>query len=444
MSANKSISDSLLLQIPVFIISVISGIFVTRILGPEGKGFFSLLTSDIQLFSLIFSFSMNVGIVHFLSNKVIEPGKLIGFGCLFIVAGFILLSLLLLLIHNLGMDRLIFSNENAGFYYYFYLLSSFILTLINTIFSSVFQGNKEFKIINRISLAMAILQLAVFVILYSGKLYGAWNINLREITIASLILLFLNGILWSFFYLRKLNYKIDLRFDYKSFTVFLSYSVLIYTGTIINYMNYRLDLWVVNYYLPSSDLGIYALTGNILQLFITIAVVVSSVLLPYLSSLKLMNEKVLLFRNAARMSFLLMLILVSFTALVAPFLVPIVYGNEFEDSVLPLLIILPGIVLSTSTQLFATLIVSCQKNILNIIATSVGLCVTLVLDLFLIPEFGIIGAAYATLFAYCTVFGVTFVLSVKKLGLPMQNYFIPSRNEIKKGIAGIFAYLKMK
>jgi O-antigen/teichoic acid export membrane protein len=169
--------------------------------------------------------------------------------------------------------------------------------------------------------------------------------------------------------------------------LFFSYVFSIYIGTIINFMNYRMDLWIVNYYLSEIELGLYALSGNIIQLFITISVVVSSVLLPYLSGKISEEESIQTFSRSSRMNFLFILCGVLMAFFTAEFLVPLVYGEEFRGSVLPLLIILPGVLLSCSTQLFATLIVARNKNRLNIIATSCGLVITLVLDLLLIPEY---------------------------------------------------------
>lgn len=65
----RNLINSVLTQIPVFILGIISGVFSTRILGEEVKGVFSLFQANYLLFLLIFSFGIQTGIVYFISSK---------------------------------------------------------------------------------------------------------------------------------------------------------------------------------------------------------------------------------------------------------------------------------------------------------------------------------------------------------------------------------------
>jgi O-antigen/teichoic acid export membrane protein len=116
---------------------------------------------------------------------------------------------------------------------------------------------------------------------------------------------------------------------------------------------------------------------------------------------------------------------------VSDFIIPFVYGEEFTLTVIPFKIIIPGILFSCNTQLFATLIVACKRNILNIISTSIGLILTVALDLTLIPLYGIKGAAYATVICYISIFICTFFLSLKLLKMPFTNYFFITAGDVK-------------
>ncbi len=68
---SKNLISSVLTQIPVFLLGVISGVFSTRVLGSETKGIFSLFQANSQLFVLIFSLGIQTGIVYFISSKKI-------------------------------------------------------------------------------------------------------------------------------------------------------------------------------------------------------------------------------------------------------------------------------------------------------------------------------------------------------------------------------------
>jgi O-antigen/teichoic acid export membrane protein len=87
-------------------------------------------------------------------------------------------------------------------------------------------------------------------------------------------------------------------------------------------------------------------------------------------------------------------------ALLSPVLVPIVYGAEFSDAVLPLAILAPGIVaLACGRIAMADLL---RRNMLErMAAISVSVAILNVgLNLVLIPPFGAVGAATASLTSY--------------------------------------------
>lgn len=441
MSVNKNISSSLLIQIPVFVISVITGIIITRILGSEGKGVYTLFQTDLQFFVMFLTLTMNTGITYFTANNKISLENLMGIVLSVLFVGTFILILFLSYLNFSDNNRLIFPDNYESLFYFGYLVISFILTTLNASVAAIFQGRTSFRLINRIALINCLIQLLLFVII---MLYANMNntvISAKMVFFFTLLILFVNTLMWLYLFFTKIKIRPAFVGLKNPITIlFFSYVFSIYIGTIINFMNYRMDLWIVNYYLSEEELGLYALSGNIIQLFITISVVVSSVLLPYLSGKISESQSMIAFSRSSRMNFLFILIGVIIAFLTAEYLIPKVYGEEFNGSVLPLLIILPGVLLSCSTQLFATLIVAKNKNILNIISTSCGLVVTLILDLILIPEYGIVGAAWATTIAYSTTFILTFILCITVLKIPLQNYFFPTLTELKQGIKKIKSY----
>ncbi|HIP31151.1 MAG TPA: hypothetical protein EYG86_00170, partial [Crocinitomicaceae bacterium] len=66
-SFSKSAVYTFLTQIPTQLFGIISGIFITRMLGPEGKGIYAIFYADISLFITILGFSINTAIIHYLA-----------------------------------------------------------------------------------------------------------------------------------------------------------------------------------------------------------------------------------------------------------------------------------------------------------------------------------------------------------------------------------------
>jgi O-antigen/teichoic acid export membrane protein len=89
-------------------------------------------------------------------------------------------------------------------------------------------------------------------------------------------------------------------------------------------------------------------------------------------------------------------------AAAAGFVIPLLYGSEFRDAVLPAQIILLGLCLEGVTGVTSGFLYGVGRPGLNSWAMGAGLFVTVVLDLLLIPPLEATGAAIASAAAYMT------------------------------------------
>jgi O-antigen/teichoic acid export membrane protein len=428
----KNLINSILTQIPVFIIGFISGILSTRILGEEGKGVFTLFQANYQLFLLVFSFGIQTGIVYFISGKKIAEEIIAGLSIFIFLFSSTLLLLLLLIVHAVGADEYILTSGYTSYNYLVILFLLYFVTFFNNIIASFFQAHSKFKTINFISISNSIINAFLFLILYLILRYytieTSEKINLvLYITLFSLVI---NSSLWFYFQKREINIKPSFNFKLSAYLkTFFSYNILIYIGMFVNFFNYRLDLWIVNHYLSKNDLSYYSLAANINQIILYIAVTIGSVMLPNLSG-KENTKRIETFIRISRISFSFFTLLTLFAFVVSPFIIPLMYGIGFKNTVSPFQILLPGILFSCITQLFSIYIVSINKNIFNIIACSVGLIFTLYFDILLIPIWGINGAAIATCLSYFAIFLITYIFVYKQINKASFNLFIPLKSDI--------------
>ncbi|AEH36951.1 lipopolysaccharide biosynthesis protein [Halopiger xanaduensis] len=110
----------------------------------------------------------------------------------------------------------------------------------------------------------------------------------------------------------------------------------------------------------------------------------------------------------------LVLVGLGLTALAKDF-VPLYFGAEFEESVLPLLILLPGVIgFAISRPIFA---IGQGKGSLRVLimATGTAALINLFLNLLLIPEYGMTGAAIATSIGYGSML-IFHVLAARQIG----------------------------
>jgi O-antigen/teichoic acid export membrane protein len=429
----KNLATTVLTQIPLFILSVLTGIFSTRFLGDDAKGIYSIFQANTQLFVLIFSLGIQTGIVYFISSKKILEEKILGISLIIIIISSLLLLSFLVILKVSNLLFYITSAEYDSFLYVVLLFVMFLFTLVSSILTSFFQAYSKFRIINQINILNSIINCCLFLILYiTFQKNNLSQIHKLNYTLyCTTLSLFINSILWFYIFKKEFNIRPDSNFKLKNeFKTFISYSFIIFLGTLINFFNYRIDLWIVNFFCSNKQLSYYSLATNISQIIIYISVTIGSVILPFLSS-KSIEERKILFPKISRFSFTLFFIIVIIAFILSEHIIPLVYGKVFYDSIKPFKILLIGVLFSCLTQLIATLVVASEKNMLNIIATSIGLLFTILLDFLLIPIYNIEGAAWATTISYLVIFIITFFLFLKKLNYPIKNYFVMDKRDLK-------------
>jgi len=428
----KNLISSVLTQIPVFILGVVSGVFSTRILGEEAKGAFAIFQANTQLFTLVFSLGIQTGIVYFISSKKITENRVAGMSiCIFSFAS-ILLLIIIFLGSSYNFTEVFLVKEFTSNLYLIVLYLLFLMTFFISIISSFFQAHSKFRIINFISIVNSVINAALFLFLFIY--FQSKNLTANErfdyVLYGTLASLFINSSLWLYFQIKELKITPDFKFKFKNqFIPFISYNMVIYLGTFINFFNYRLDLWIVNQYLDKKNLSYYSLATNINQIILYVSVTIGTVMLPNLAK-KNTEERIKTFSQISRFSFTFFIVLTVFAFFLSNFIIPFMYGEEFRNSIISFKILIPGILISSSTQLFATLMVASKENSVNIIATSAGLIFTILLDLILIPKYGINGAAIATSISYLIIFSITFSLFLRKLKFPLANYFIINKMDL--------------
>lgn len=181
--------------------------------------------------------------------------------------------------------------------------------------------------------------------------------------------------------------------------VITSYGIRAQVGGVISLMNLRLDFILLNLMAGPAVLGIYAIASKFAELVRIPATSLTYVLYPRFAKAGRVEA-------AAKARSLLPKAALLTTATIAPlwlvssFLIPAVYGTDFEAAVVPAQIILLGFALSGVGAVVTAFLYGVGHPGLNSLAMGAGLVVTVALDLLLIPRFEANGAAVASAVAY--------------------------------------------
>lgn len=170
-------------------------------------------------------------------------------------------------------------------------------------------------------------------------------------------------------------------------------------GTCAMYLLLRIDIFLLNGTVSRSDVGLYSLAVTIAELAYLVTDSVAHVMLPSQVTGSL-EESSPVTAHAVRLNIVASLLCVLGTALVAPLLVPLVYGRDFGGTVAPLLLILPGIVALAVSRPVAVFLTRMNRPLAMSAVSGGAMSVNVALNLMLIPRFGVEGAAVASTIAY--------------------------------------------
>lgn len=178
-----------------------------------------------------------------------------------------------------------------------------------------------------------------------------------------------------------------------------SYGIKNYFANLFMFFNYRLDTFFVNFYNGPVDVGQYSTGVGVAELIWYIPNAISSALFPKSSSMS-KDTSTRLTAQVCRQSLVVAAVLTALSALAGPLLIPFFYGIDFLPSVKPFLFLLPGIMGITLSKIISANLAGIGLPQYATYASGITVIITVILDILLIPPYGIGGAAIASTIAY--------------------------------------------
>ncbi len=180
-----------------------------------------------------------------------------------------------------------------------------------------------------------------------------------------------------------------------------AYGAKTHLSNALTFINYRADLFLVNVFLTSSSAGLYAVATQLGERMWIVSEAVSTVLLPRLSHLHAdEGKRRRLTPTASAWTLLISTGLSLLLAVVAKPVIALLFGTNYLPAVTALIWMLPGIVLGSLARVLANDIAARGRPELNLYVAAVVAMGNVLLNILLIPQFGIVGAAMSTSIAY--------------------------------------------
>lgn len=232
---------------------------------------------------------------------------------------------------------------------------------------------------------------------------------------------------WLFLSIRRLVF-VRVPLDRTRMLEFARFSLPIVAGTWAGLFGSQwIDLVIMRRFLPLSDLGVYALSFQIAGAAQQLTTIAGSILLPRFSSLVAAGDTEEIDAILRRViPYWLLAYGIGLGVLIglARTLVPLAFGAGFAAATPVLWALLVGAAIAALFATFQALLTAHGLVWPVSIAVVAAVAVNVILDLVLIPPFGIVGSSLATVASYAVSTGITLVAAGTRLRQETGRYVV--------------------
>jgi O-antigen/teichoic acid export membrane protein len=379
-------------------LSVGVGAITARWLGQEGKGMVVMIILLPNMLGLFLNAGIGVGNAYYAGRGIVSPAVLtrnsLTFGLSVSTLGIVAVGVLA----ALGLLQSIVPGVSTP-----YLLLGMValpVMLLYNILSNVLYGLGRINATNVLNFLQTALVLPLMVILVVWFRMSVLGAVLAQLMAMAAVLAL------TMFYLRREGCTFRLGWDRAAGRLTFVFGFKAYVGNFLQYFNYRLDTFFVNYYAGTKGAGIYAVAVSVAELLWQFPNAAAYVLFPKstASSHETMN------RVTPRVFWIVLGVTTAagiFLAVTGRFLIRLVFSDAFIGSYVPCLALVPGVVLLGAARVLTADIAGRGHVLYNTIGCAATLVITVIFDLLLIPPMGVLGAAVASTISYAFFFAIS-------------------------------------
>jgi len=208
------------------------------------------------------------------------------------------------------------------------------------------------------------------------------------------------------------------------------YGFKIHVPNIFLYLHLRADMLIVAFFLTPVEVGYYALAVSMAEVLRKIPISITSILYSRTSRLSGEEAKILTVKSC-RISFIILCcVLTPFYFIIKIVIMPFL-GKSFSPIMYPLVILMPGIIGLSIGQLLITHFYGRGYPLSGVKPVAMGLIINVLMNFWLVPKIGIIGAAFSSSVSYI-IFSILSVDVFKNTeSILIREMFIPTVRDFK-------------
>jgi len=396
-----------------------TGIITARALGPENRGIFSLVAMFPSSLVTLTKFGQGISAVYFIRREKEDPSAVASNLVLIALGTAIGLTLITLALHGVLLDTIL---RGVPLWALLTVIPQLPTLLLESHLYGVLQATDRFHVYNARLIAESIITLtgmALALLVFRLDLPGALGVA---------VAVRLAMTLWVVATIHR-GSPLTWRFDRALFGRMWRYGLKSHAHTIAAHFHFKADIYLVAYFLAPAQVAFYSIAARLAEHLLWFPQSVGMALFPRLAGSH-PSEAHRMTAAAVRQTLVLSLVPAALLAGFGRFLLTLWYGAEYEPAAAPLRWVCVGIVMMSLYVLLSRNFTSRNRQGINIFSAYLALGGNLLLNLFLIPRYGIVGAAMATACSYSAATLLLLVLFVRESRLPVSEVLLLRRSDV--------------
>lgn len=400
--------------------NIVTSVIAARLLGPQGRGELAAM-QNLAMLALTFGmFGIPTAAAYYAGK---DPKRA---NSVFSTAQIILLFLafpVYLLMYALAPELL--SSQST------YVIQGARISLLRVFIHFagglpyfMLRGLGRMAIWNGIRVQFSILWLMVFVIgFFSGQ------ISTLFVAYGYLVALLIHDITWMI--AMFLTVRGTYTPDFNLAPALFRYGLPSMLSSVPRELNLRVDQLLMAAFLPSETLGYYVVAVAWGSLLSPIMSAFAQTAFPHLTALHHEQAQRELLQQILRRSVLVGLLMIVVLIIGAPIAIPVIYGKAFGASTIAAMVLVVANFVSNLNDVLEESFRGLGKPKWPMVAQIIGLVSTILLLFLLLPRYGLLGAALASMASYILVFLVFVALLRRKIGLSFVLAFVPTSKDVR-------------
>lgn len=216
-----------------------------------------------------------------------------------------------------------------------------------------------------------------------------------------------------------------------SYRELFGYGLTYYPASIAGFFSYRADIYLIAFLIadPSASIGYYTLAVGLAEMVFFFPRAVSALFFPHVAGAPREESN----RQVAMVCRITIIV----TSMVAVSLVPaaaVLIGvllPAFGPSFPPLLLLLPGVVSLSASSVLGGFVTGIGRPGIHSFGNVISFVVNIIANLILIPVFGIVGAAAASLISYSLSALLLTAIAARFAGASVTEFWIPRVSDVR-------------